>query len=164
MAACKACEAIIAKDSNSISAQLSTLHVTSDYLEPPPPSYSEVMKATAIEHLPAEYIDIEKYISIMVESFGGRIRKIWAPDSNGKYKFEITGSYRYCDNIRRHHRKNQIYFLVDPMTKTYYQMCHDPECFDFRSVNRSIVIKRQASTKEKENNFDEQCLTFPKNV
>jgi hypothetical protein len=142
---------------------LSTVHITLDDLDPPPP-YSEVVKTNAIDHLPPEYADIEKYISVVVESFGGRVRKIWAPDLDGIYKFEITGSYRYCDNVRRHHRKNQIYFMVDPMNKTYYQMCHDPECFGFRSVTKNITIKRQVPVKEKEDNSVDQCLTQTKNV
>ncbi len=162
-AASKALEAIAHNDVKSISAQLSTAHITSDDLDQPPP-YSEVVKSTAIEHLPSEYADIERYISIVVECFRGRVRKIWVPDEDGLYKFEIAGSYRYCDNVQKHHRKNQIYFMVDPMKKTYYQMCHDPACFGFRSVTRNITIKQQAPVNEKENNSIEQCSTLTQNV
>jgi len=93
-------KAIVHNDEKSIAAQLSTVHITSDDSDQPPP-YSEVVKSNAIEHLPLQYADIERYISILVESFGGRVRKIWAPDLNGIYKFEIAGYYRYCDSIEK---------------------------------------------------------------
>jgi hypothetical protein len=156
-------KAIVHNDEKSIAVQLSTVHITSEDLDQPPP-YSEVVKSNAIEHLPLQYADIERYISILVESFGGRVRKIWAPDLNGIYKFEIAGYYRYCDNVKRQHRKNQIYFMVDPVKKTYYQMCHDPECSGFRSVTRNITIKRQVLAKEKENNSIDQCQILKTNV
>lgn len=137
--------------------------MTADDLDPPPP-YSEVVKSNAIEHLPPEYVDIERYISIVVESFGGRVRKIWASNLDGLYKFEITGSYRYCDNIQKHHRRNQIYFMVDPINKTYYQMCHDPDCRDFRSVTRKITINRSMPANEEKTDSVDQYSTLTKDV
>ncbi|KAF8763742.1 DNA-directed primase/polymerase protein like [Argiope bruennichi] len=41
--------------------------------------------------------------------------------------YEI-GNYRFCHNIGRHHKSNNIMFIVDMKRKIYYQKCHDPEC------------------------------------
>jgi len=90
------------------------------------------------KHMPPEYAHIEEYIADMVGSWGGRIRKVRPPDAHGMYRLEITGNYRYCHNIRKHHKKNQVYFLVDPVKKIYYQRCHDPDCQGFQSAKQPI--------------------------
>ncbi len=147
-------EAIVQNDVKSIS---------SDDSDPPPP-YSEVVKSNAIQHLPPEYADIESYISIAVKSFGGRVRKICAPNSDGLYKFEINGSYRYCDKIEKHHRRNQIYFMVDPINQTYYQMCHDPDCRGFQSRTKQITIKRPMPANEEKTDSVDQYPTLTKDL
>ena len=78
----------------------------------------------------------------MISGFGGRIRKVRPLDENGKYRLEITGNYRYCENVKRHHKANQIYFLVNPLEKTYYQKCYDPECHHFQSAKRKIFTEK----------------------
>ena len=86
------------------------------------------------KHFPPEYADIEEFFATMVGAFGARIRKIRPPrDTRGIYRVEIVGDYRYCNNIQQHHKKNQVYFLVDPKKKIYYQKCYDPECQGFQS-------------------------------
>ena len=148
-AARKALEMIEQTDGESVSMPSAVVQITSDDLEPPP-SYSEAVKSVAIEHLPPEYAHIERYISIMVQSFGGRVRKMWSPDSNGFFKFEIAGAYRFCDRIQGHHRGGTIYFMVDPINQIYYQMCHYPQCSGFRSIARRITIQQRAPINEKE--------------
>ena len=102
----------------------------------PPCSPSRTLKS--MKHMPVQYTDSETYIINIIRPQGGRIRKIWAPDDEGNYQFEITGTYRYCENIRQHHKKNHIYFLVDPIRRTYSQKCHDPDCLDYQSPARTI--------------------------
>jgi hypothetical protein len=55
----------------------------------------------------------------------------------------VPPQYVDCENVHQHHRKNHIYFIVDPIKKTYCQKCHDPQCFDFESVVR-IMSTNQA--------------------
>ncbi|CAF4186230.1 unnamed protein product [Adineta steineri] len=93
------------------------------------------------EHMPKEYESIENYFANMVGSFGGRIRKVRSPDAHGRYRLEIGGNYRYCDNVGRPHKKNQVYFLVDPVKLVYYQKCYDPDCQGFQSAKQPIYIK-----------------------
>ena len=91
-------------------------------------------------HMPPEHADIEAFFVDLVGANGGRIRKVRAPDQHNKfYRLEITGAYRYCDNIRRDHLKNQIYFLVDANDRVYYQRCYDPDCRGFQSARKLIL-------------------------
>jgi hypothetical protein len=108
-------------------------------------------------HMPPEYADIEEYIATMVTAFGGRIRKVRPPDKYGRYRMEITGNYRYCDNIKAHHKKNQVYFLVDPIKKVYYQKCHDPDCQGFQTAGKPIYTNRNVIDYQEEN-FISKCL------
>jgi hypothetical protein len=137
--------------------QSSTIQTSEEYSEAPPPSYSEIVQTNLMNYLADEYTDIEQFINAKVKPFGGRIRKISAPDSYGRYKFEINGSYRYCENVRRHHKKNQIYFIVDPIKKTYIQKCHDPACYGFQSPIKYIVTEQSTSLNSQENNSVSKC-------
>lgn len=103
-----------------------------------PSARSPLQMPRSTKHMPAQYQDSELFIVNIIRLEGGRIRKIWAPDEQGRYQLEITGTYRYCENIGRHHKKNHIYFLVDPDQRTYCQKCHDPDCSGFQSITRVI--------------------------
>lgn len=41
--------------------------------------------------------------------------------------------YRFCHNIGREHKSNNIFYVVSLKSASYYQKCHDPDCRDFRS-------------------------------
>ena len=122
-----------------------------------PPSYDEAVGTDSMTNLPNEHSDIKQFIATKVAAFGGRIRNISPPDSRGRYKFEINGSYRYCENVQRQHRKNQIYFIVDPIKRTYLQKCHDPECYGFQSSLKHIVNKSRPLSDSEENVSMDKC-------
>ncbi|CAF0914982.1 unnamed protein product [Rotaria sp. Silwood1] len=159
-AAKKAWEGLLARNASSVSIPLSSQNLTvitaEEYSEEPPP-YSLVALADSINHLPDQFMDIEDFIATKVRAFNGRIRKISPPDSKGRYKFDITGSYRYCENVRRHHKKNQIYFIVDPVKGTYFQKCHDPECYGFQSPIHYITDEQTTLSDSEETNSLDKC-------
>ncbi|XP_063843003.1 DNA-directed primase/polymerase protein-like [Scylla paramamosain] len=41
--------------------------------------------------------------------------------------------YRFCHNINREHKSNNIMYVVSVKEASYYQKCHDPDCRNFRS-------------------------------
>lgn len=41
--------------------------------------------------------------------------------------------YRWCENVGRFHKSNNIMIVVDLKEEVWYQKCHDPECKTFRS-------------------------------
>ncbi|CAH0480867.1 unnamed protein product [Peronospora belbahrii] len=49
---------------------------------------------------------------------------------------------RWCANIRRPHRSNNIMFVVDIDQRVFYQKCHDPTCqaIDFRSPPQPLPL------------------------
>ncbi|CAF4086043.1 unnamed protein product, partial [Rotaria sordida] len=49
-----------------------------------------------------------------------------------------VGDYKYCENIKRHHKQNNIYFIVDMRKGTYRQKCHDPDCKTFQGIEQSL--------------------------
>jgi hypothetical protein len=122
-----------------------------------PPSYSEVVNMDSSYRLPNEYADIEQFIEAKVGVTGGRIRKISPPDSRGQYKFQITGTYRYCEKIGRHHTKNQIYFIVDPVNRTYVQKCYDSDCHGFQSAVKYIDNEQTTHSDSSEEDSTSKC-------
>ena len=45
--------------------------------------------------------------------------------------YEIAGGYKFCENIGRHHKSNNVRIIVDLQVGQYYQKCHDPDCDGF---------------------------------
>ncbi|XP_008409909.1 DNA-directed primase/polymerase protein isoform X2 [Poecilia reticulata] len=41
--------------------------------------------------------------------------------------------YRWCENVSRFHKSNNIMIVVDLKEEVWYQKCHDPDCRNFRS-------------------------------
>jgi len=54
--------------------------------------------------------------------------------SNGYLILNIQNN-RYCHRIKRSHRSNNVYYVVDPGKRTFWQKCHDPECNGYSSMN-----------------------------
>lgn len=53
--------------------------------------------------------------------------------------YQINGS-RYCHRVHRHHRSNNVYWIVNLESGTATQACFDYECRSFRSVPLSIPL------------------------
>ena len=56
----------------------------------------------------------------------GKIRS-WSMEGSHFMSYQMSEN-RYCENIGRAHRSNNIIWNVDFKAKTYWQTCHDPEC------------------------------------
>ncbi|CAC5409309.1 PRIMPOL [Mytilus coruscus] len=87
------------------------------------------------------YPEIDNFISstLKTDSKAGRIRH-WTYFSQGELiVYDIVG-YRYCHNIEREHKSNNIMLLADLKRGVYYQKCHDPECkyLSYKSPDKSI--------------------------
>lgn len=52
--------------------------------------------------------------------------------------YNIRGPYRWCGNIRRHHKSNGIYLVCDLVGGYLYQKCYDPDCRAYRSPCRAL--------------------------
>lgn len=46
--------------------------------------------------------------------------------------------YRFCERIGRHHKRNNIYLLLDTVKEVWYQKCQDSDCRGFKSIEREV--------------------------
>lgn len=67
-----------------------------------------------------------------------RVRHEGTPDSY--YMSYQMSDNRWCENIGRAHRSNNIIWNVDMSSKTFWQTCHDPDCraANFRGRTRHL--------------------------
>ncbi|CAF4589524.1 unnamed protein product [Rotaria sp. Silwood1] len=76
---------------------------------------------------------------------GIRISRLYkAKEVQNDFRWEIgfmyVGDYKYCERIQRHHKNNNIYFVVDMRKGTYRQKCHDPDCKTFQGIEQTLPI------------------------
>lgn len=77
--------------------------------------------------------EIDSFIFNMVCHCNGYIRKCAMLENTDLILYEIAGGYKFCENIGRHHKSNNVKILVDLQLGQYYQKCHDSDCEGFAS-------------------------------
>ena len=82
------------------------------------------------EKVTSAFPEVDGFIRNLVETKGGYIRKVTF--QNCWFIIYELANYRFCHNINRAHKSNNIKFIVDLRSNHYSQMCHDPQCKDFR--------------------------------
>lgn len=83
----------------------------------------------------SQYPSLDNYIRQLI--YPGRIRACTRFEVSKTVIYE-TADYRYCENIGRCHKSNNVFLVVDLPRKVIYQKCHDPECFGFKSKPKLI--------------------------
>ncbi|KAF7418588.1 hypothetical protein HZH68_001241 [Vespula germanica] len=83
----------------------------------------------------SQYPEIDKYILNIIKP--GKIRLCRYNERLRTLIYEIVG-YRYCENIGRWHKSNNIYWIVDLTKQVIYQKCHDENCSDFISSPKKL--------------------------
>lgn len=73
---------------------------------------------------------IDKFISDLV--FPGKIFRIHYFQSVNKLVYSIVKN-RYCGNVKRQHKNNNVKYVVDLNEMYWYQKCYDPDCEQYRS-------------------------------
>ena len=91
-------------------------------------------KYPSIDKVSSKYPLIDNIVRSQIGS--GKIRKIKMYENKETTNkpiliYEIAG-YHFCDNVKRNHRSNNIYFIADVCRMCIYQKCHDPVCEGFR--------------------------------
>lgn len=76
------------------------------------------------------YPEVDDFISSVVSP--GRIYRLAYFSSSNTIVYDIVGN-RFCQNIKRQHRSNNVKYIVKLESCTYYQKCHDLDCSTFRS-------------------------------
>ena len=77
--------------------------------------------------------EIDAYVQNLVkkENENGYIRKVDTSPCGWYLTYEFS-HYKFCQNIGRQHRSNNVKIFVNLKSNKVGQMCHDPDCKDFR--------------------------------
>ncbi|KAJ1521277.1 hypothetical protein ONE63_002958 [Megalurothrips usitatus] len=67
----------------------------------------------------------------------GSIRRSTYSPSLNRIVYEISGN-RFCHNIGRPHKSNNVYYVVDMKSFVYYQKCHDSDCAGYYSKEKQL--------------------------
>ncbi|KAM3622587.1 uncharacterized protein V6R79_000696 [Siganus canaliculatus] len=78
--------------------------------------------------------EVDNFVLTVVKKDGihGSIRR-WSYFAAEQLLVYDIAKYRWCENVARFHRSNNIMIVVDLREEVWYQKCHDPECKNFRS-------------------------------
>ncbi|XP_028382666.1 DNA-directed primase/polymerase protein [Phyllostomus discolor] len=96
--------------------------------------------STSVENIEgfqgSPYPEIDQFVLSLVDKNGikGGIR-CWNYFFREQLLVYDICKYRWCENIGRAHKSNNIMIVVDLKNEVWYQKCHDPECqaVNFRS-------------------------------
>ncbi|XP_030644092.1 LOW QUALITY PROTEIN: DNA-directed primase/polymerase protein [Chanos chanos] len=107
------------------------------------------------------YREVDDFVRTLVckDGIEGSIRRWSYFVSEQLLVYDIL-NYRWCLNIGRQHKSNNIMILVDLREEVWYQKCHDPECRrqNFRSSSYPLPEEVCMSHMLKEDEDDQQFL------
>lgn len=76
---------------------------------------------------------VDQYVLSIIAKDGGGIYGVTLLSSSETIIYAIKGGYKYCANIGRHHKSNNVILIADLWKGEMYQKCFDPDCRGFRS-------------------------------
>ncbi|XP_022064200.2 DNA-directed primase/polymerase protein [Acanthochromis polyacanthus] len=78
--------------------------------------------------------EVDTFVLTVVTKDGiqGSIRR-WSYFAAEQLLVYDVAKYRWCENVGRFHKSNNIMIVVDLKEEVWYQKCHDPDCRNFRS-------------------------------
>ncbi|XP_029364684.1 DNA-directed primase/polymerase protein [Echeneis naucrates] len=85
-------------------------------------------------YLISPHQEVDNFVQKLVRKDGirGTIRR-WNYFVAEQLLVYDIGKYRWCENVERFHKSNNIMIVVDLKEEVWYQRCHDPDCRNFRS-------------------------------
>ena len=90
---------------------------------------------------------VDKFVKKLIGR--GYVRSVLEGNAN-TWIYSIGGEYRYCNNIGRQHKSNNVYFVMKAKEKQFEmtQRCYDPDCRGFES--NPIYIDRNDEKEQEE--------------
>nr|XP_031842782.1 DNA-directed primase/polymerase protein-like [Nomia melanderi] len=83
----------------------------------------------------SNYPTLDEYIRKKIHP--GKIRACKYFECSKTLVYE-TLDYRFCENIGRRHKSNNVFLIVDIKNKILYQKCHDEDCSGFKSEPKRL--------------------------
>ncbi|XP_066574283.1 DNA-directed primase/polymerase protein isoform X2 [Amia ocellicauda] len=96
----------------------------------PPSSLLPACKSALVTGaLNSPYTEVDNFVLSLVKKDGiqGSIRQ-WNYFSSEELLVYDIVKFRWCHNVDRFHKSNNIMFVVDLKQELWYQKCHDPVC------------------------------------
>uniref|UniRef100_H3DL21 DNA-directed primase/polymerase protein n=1 Tax=Tetraodon nigroviridis TaxID=99883 RepID=H3DL21_TETNG len=83
--------------------------------------------------------EVDNFVLTLVRKDGiqGSIRR-WNYFAGEQLLVYDILKYRWCENVQRFHKSNNIMIIVSLKEEVWYQKCHDPECRNFRSSSHPL--------------------------
>ncbi|XP_040891408.1 DNA-directed primase/polymerase protein isoform X2 [Toxotes jaculatrix] len=84
--------------------------------------------------LTSPHQEVDNFVLTVVRKEGiqGGIRR-WSYFVSEQLLVYDIARYRWCENVQKFHKSNNIMIVVDLKEEVWYQKCHDPDCRNFRS-------------------------------
>lgn len=76
----------------------------------------------------------EKYSALS----GKACKLSFTPRQMGRYFLYTINGTRYCQNVKREHKSNSVYVVLDLEQRWWAQKCFDPDCSHFRGNQNPI--------------------------
>jgi len=92
----------------------------------------------------------------------GKIRS-WSMEGSHFMSYQMSNN-RYCENIGRAHRSNNIIWNVDFKAKTYWQTCHDPECQSANFRGRLTQLPDEVTLSIEEYLLDQELACIDEDI
>uniref|UniRef100_A0A4W4G4I7 DNA-directed primase/polymerase protein n=1 Tax=Electrophorus electricus TaxID=8005 RepID=A0A4W4G4I7_ELEEL len=112
------------------------------------------------EQQASPYKELDDFVLTLVYKDGiqGSFRR-WTYFVSEQLLVYDIAKFRWCHNVGRFHKSNNIIIVVDMKEEVWYQKCHDPECRrqNYRSSSTFISQCRLHSTSHSCSHFTSQC-------
>lgn len=93
------------------------------------------------EQQPSPFKDVDDFVLTVIckDGIQGHIRR-WNYFASEQLLVYDIGKFRWCQNVNRFHKSNNIMIVVDLKEEVWYQRCHDPDCRkqNYRSSSYSL--------------------------
>ncbi|XP_067298859.1 DNA-directed primase/polymerase protein isoform X1 [Pseudorasbora parva] len=78
---------------------------------------------------PSPFKEVDEFVLTLVckDGIQGSIRR-WNYFASEQLLVYDIEKFRWCHNVKRFHKSNNIIIVVDLKEEVWYQRCHDPEC------------------------------------
>lgn len=81
---------------------------------------------------------LNEYVLSIIEPHGGGIYGVSTMSGGNIVSYAIKGDYKFCANIGRHHKSNNVILVADMANHRMFQRCFDPDCRGFQSQPWSL--------------------------
>lgn len=107
------------------------------------------------------YAKVDEYVYSIIGRDGGGIYGVSMLSSTETLMYAIKGGYKYCGNVGRHHKSNNVILVADLRKGEMYQKCFDPDCRGYRSEAWEMpegVCGVEGQGEYIDESLDDECL------